>query len=226
MRVMASNQQVVRVDTEHKSPLCAELAEALQAQLCAAIENKQIDALLIEDYAKGTLSEAWVRKVMDVANAYGLPVGLDPHPANAMTLEGLTLMTPNRPEAFALAGQYFTENLGPVDQDDDLMAVAKRLLETWGVHNLLVTLGMGGICLFQEGEPPLHIPTQAREVYDVSGAGDTVISSFLLSLLAGASPEEAAIISTHAAAVVVGKVGTAPVNTDELLDNFRAEHDA
>ena len=113
-----------------------------------------------------------------------------------------------------------TRNANPL-ADTNLLLVVKNLLEELKPALLLVTLGEQGMLLCQSGHKPFHIPTQAQEVFDVSGAGDTVIASFTLAIAAGATPIEAAIISNHAAGVVVGKVGTATVTPDELLESFR-----
>jgi rfaE bifunctional protein kinase chain/domain len=184
------------------------------------MKRGQIDALIIEDYAKGTLSKTMAQQAVACATAHGIPVALDPHPANHLDLSGLTLMTPNRAEAFVLAGKYMTHSVLPISNDAPLLDVVAHLRETWQVEYLLVTLGGEGMALFQSEGEALHVPTQAREVFDVSGAGDTVISSFMLSLLADASPQDAALLANHAAGVVVGKVGTAPVTADELRESF------
>ncbi len=219
-RIVAANQQVVRVDTEKRDPLSEESATRLLEVIRDAIESKHIDGLIIEDYAKGVLNKGLAQRVVELAAAHGVPVALDPHPANHLDLSGLTLMTPNRAEAFSLAGAYHTPAVLPVESDAAFLRVAKHLHETWQVECLLITMGADGMALFLPGSAPLHVPTQAREVFDVSGAGDTVISSFMLAFLAGAPPQEAAVFSNHAAGVVVGKVGTAPVHAAELLASF------
>ena len=135
----------------------------------------------------------------------------------------LSLLTPNRKEAFELTGiSDGTRNADPL-KDVNLMRVADTLLMELSPALLLITLGDQGMLLCQRGEKPFHIPTVAREVFDVSGAGDTVIASFTLAVAAGASPVEAAIFSNHAAGVVVGKVGTATVSPAELAESFRRE---
>jgi len=127
------------------------------------------------------------------------------------------LMTPNRIEAFGLAGAYYRPGVLPLETDGPLLEVGNRLRRKWGVDILLVTLGGHGMALFAgSSRDPVHIPTRAREVFDVSGAGDTVMASFVLALTAGATPVEAARLSNHAAGVVVGKVGTVAVTADEL----------
>ncbi len=145
---------------------------------------------------------------------------MDPKPVNHLNLAGLSLITPNRKEAFELANlPDETRNCYPL-ADKNLMSVAERLLNELRPAVLLITLGELGMLLCQRGQKPFHIPTVAQEVFDVSGAGDTVIATFTLAIAAGASPLEAAIISNHAAGIVVGKIGTATVGPPELLASF------
>ncbi|MCU0785889.1 MAG: PfkB family carbohydrate kinase, partial [Verrucomicrobia bacterium] len=135
-------------------------------------------------------------------------------------LSGLSLITPNRKEAFELANLADdTRHHNPL-ADANLMQVASRLLNELRPAVLLITLGELGMLLCQRGQKPFHIPTVAQEVFDVSGAGDTVIATFTLAIAAGASPVEAAMLSNHAAGIVVGKVGTATVSAEELLGSF------
>jgi D-beta-D-heptose 7-phosphate kinase/D-beta-D-heptose 1-phosphate adenosyltransferase len=137
-----------------------------------------------------------------------------------LNLAGLSLITPNRKEAFELARlPDETRDAHPL-RDKNLMSVAERLLKELRPAVLLITLGELGMLLCQRGHAPFHIPTVAHDVFDVSGAGDTVIASFTLAIAAGASPIEAAILSNHTAGLVVGKVGTATVNSEELLAAF------
>ena len=145
-------------------------------------------------------------------------------PVHPLELSNLSLITPNRKEAFALAGvnDGSTRIANPLN-DAGLLNVAEKLLRELQPALLLITLGDQGLLLCQRAQKPFHIPTLAREVFDVSGAGDTVIASFTLAIAAGASPLEAAIFSNHAAGGVVGKVGTATVTPEELLASFRRE---
>lgn len=219
-RILAGNQQVVRVDVEQTHPLDGDAAAVLARTVLDALSNREIDALILEDYAKGVLSAPLLEQVLRAARAHDVPVAMDPHPANRFAAHGLTLMTPNRAEAFALAGHYDSDPVFPITDDVSLGEVAQTLNEDWQVENLLITLGSGGMALYRAGQEPHHIPTRAQEVFDVSGAGDTVISSFVLALLAGATPEDSAVVSNHAAGVVVGKVGTAPCPLEELLHSF------
>ncbi len=206
-RVIANNQQVVRIDHEDTTPLAPERQAQLESLIGAAITRGHVQALVFEDYAKGLLSAPMMQRLVEVARQHRVITVLDPHPCHPFNVQGLDLMTPNRNEAFGLAGIYYRRGVLPLEQD------APRL----EVSRLLVTLGAGGMALFSHGQPPLHIPTQAREVFDVSGAGDTVTATCALALAAGASPAAAARLANHAAGVVVAKIGTVPITTSELL---------
>ena len=138
-----------------------------------------------------------------------------------MDVEGLTIITPNHTEAFALVGEYLSPPVFPLEDDEKLCRVAAAILQKWPSKLMLITLGSDGMALFHKGDDePVHIPTVAKEVFDVSGAGDTVIAAFVLAYLAGATAYEAAVTANHAAGVVVGKVGTAPVDVKELIASF------
>ena len=136
-------------------------------------------------------------------------------------MSGLSLITPNRKETFELAKlEDDTRNADPLS-DSNLMQAADHLLNQLRPAVLLITLGELGMLLCQRGQRPFHIPTVTQEVFDVSGAGDTVIATFTLAIASGASPIEAAILSNHAAGIVVGKIGTATVSSEELLASFK-----
>ncbi len=221
-RVIANNQQVVRIDRELTTPVPPEVRAALEEKIMAMIRAKSIQAIVFEDYAKGLLDREMMQRLADFARANGVITSLDPHPSQPFVIRGLTLMTPNRAEAFGLAGAYYRGGVHPIENDRPLLDVSKKLCGEWQVEQLLVTLGADGMALFMENRPVLHIPTKAREVFDVSGAGDTVIATFTLSLLAGATPAQSAEISNHAAGVVVAKVGTVPITAPELLVSLAA----
>jgi D-beta-D-heptose 7-phosphate kinase/D-beta-D-heptose 1-phosphate adenosyltransferase len=147
-------------------------------------------------------------------------LSFDPKPVHHLNLSGLSLITPNRKEAFELANlPDETRNPNPL-ADKNLMLVAEWLLHELRPAVLLITLGELGMLLCRRGYKPFHIPTIAQEVFDVSGAGDSVIATFTLAIAAGASPLEAAILSNHAAGIVVGKIGTATTSPEELLKSF------
>jgi D-glycero-beta-D-manno-heptose-7-phosphate kinase len=217
-RIVAHKQQVVRIDRETRDglegKLMNRLLEAFKAQL------KKADAVIICDYGKGVVTQQLLNEVKAMCRARAIWLSLDPKPYH-LNLSNLSLITPNRKEAFELANlPDETRNSNPL-ADRNLMLVADRLLKELRPAVLLITLGELGMLLCQRDQKPFHIPTVAREVFDVSGAGDTVIASFTLAIAAGASPLEAAIISNHAAGIVVGKIGTATVTPDELLQSFR-----
>ena len=222
-RIIADHQQVVRVDNERVESISDEDASLLVLGLRAALEEGRVDAIILEDYAKGSVTESVLQGVATLGVEFDVPVALDPHPGNTARAKGLTVMTPNRSEAFAMTGVYPRPGVLPVEEDSALAEVVAQLRQEWAPRYLMITLGGHGMALFQEGEPVHHIPTRAREVFDVSGAGDTVIASFVLSLLAGATADEAAELSNHAAGVVVGKVGTAAVTREELLQAFEQD---
>lgn len=220
-RIVAHQQQVVRVDRESKQELSADDARRLVRELEKQIDRA--DAVVVGDYGKGVVTQELLNGVKALCREHGLWLSMDPKPVHHLNLAALSLITPNRKEAFELAGvSDGTRSASPLE-DKSLMLVAERLLNELRPAVLLITLGDHGMLLCQRGQKPFHIPTVAQEVFDVSGAGDTVIASFTLAIAAGASPIEAAIISNHAAGVVVGKVGTATVTPDELLASFAAK---
>jgi D-beta-D-heptose 7-phosphate kinase/D-beta-D-heptose 1-phosphate adenosyltransferase len=226
-RVLAGGQQVCRVDREEEGPLDPGALRDLEQRVEQALTGGRVDALIFEDYAKGLLGAELVARLTERARACGVPAALDPHPSHPLNVHGLTLMTPNRHEAFGLAGHYAYAPTQPVHTDKTLIAVGEKLLRDWDMEHLLVTLGGDGMALFHRGENGFHhIPTRAREVYDVSGAGDTVMASFVMALLAGAGPVQAAHISNHAAGIVVGKVGTVAVQAEELRHELEREQEA
>jgi D-beta-D-heptose 7-phosphate kinase/D-beta-D-heptose 1-phosphate adenosyltransferase len=151
----------------------------------------------------------------------GVWLSLDPKPIHLLNLSSLSLITPNRKEAFELAKVPDETRASDPFSDPNLMQVAERLLNELRPAVLLITLGELGMLMCQQGQKPHHIPTVAQEVFDVSGAGDTVIATFTLAVAAGASPLEAAGIANHAAGIVVGKIGTATVSSEELVASFK-----
>lgn len=220
-RIVAHQQQVVRVDRESKQ----EIGAADSKIILRALEKEMndADAVIVGDYGKGVVTQSLLEGVKKLCRERGVWLSMDPKPVHHLNLAALSLITPNRKEAFELANIVDgTRHANPLE-DKALMRVADRLLNELRPALLLITLGDQGMLLCQRGQRPFHIPTVAQEVFDVSGAGDTVIASFTLAIAAGASPMEAAIISNHAAGVVVGKVGTAIVTPEELLASFQTK---
>ncbi len=217
-RIVARQQQVVRVDRERRTMVSSEVLD----RACAIIADllPTVDALIFEDYGKGFLGQALKDRVTEMARAAGKYVSADPNPTNPIDWRGVDLLKPNRSEAFAMAGISDAGAAADPLTDAPLLEVGRVLLEKWNLPALLVTLGEHGMILFQRGETPYHTPTRAREVFDVSGAGDTAIALYTLAICAGATPHEAAEISNHASGVVVAKLGTATLTAQELLEAF------
>lgn len=217
-RIVAQTQQVVRIDRESREELAPDLTKRLIASIKAHLPKT--DALIVGDYGKGVVTQSLLNELKPLCRQHGVWLSLDPKPVHHLNLTGLSLITPNRKEAFELANlPDDTRNSDPF-ADKNLMQAAERLLQELNPALLLITLGELGMLLCQRGQQPFHIPTVAQEVFDVSGAGDTVIATFTLAIAAGASPLEAAILSNHAAGIVVGKVGTATASTAELITSF------
>lgn len=214
-RILAERQQVVRVDWEDAYTYSGEAFERFQAGLRKEIAAA--DGVVIEDYGKGVITPQVAQTTLSIANEKGVPVGLDPKDNHELGLRGITLATPNRKEAFIAAGLPESRPVDPPLQDVRLLKVADKLFEHMSPAMLLITLGAQGMLMVRAGSSPVHVPTRAREVFDVSGAGDTVIATCLLAIAAGASFIEAAEIANYAAGVVVGKLGTATCSPDEIL---------
>lgn len=219
-RVVARHQQLVRIDRETPTPLSAAQRERALAQFSALLPS--IDAVILEDYAKGLLDQELADAIISLAGAAGKIIAVDPKPANTVIWHDVTCITPNRAEAFLAAGVPWSDPVEPPLEDRALLTVGARLLEKWRCQYLLITLSEQGMALFQSGQAPLHIPTRAQQVFDVSGAGDTAIALFTAALAGGATAYEAAEISNHASGIVVGKLGTATVTREELLASFPA----
>lgn len=215
-RVIAGSQQLLRIDYESTLPVSETLRVALAEQVEKLLHSHTVEALVIEDYAKGLFSEAMVQRLIDSANAAGVLVTMDPNPRNPMKLAGLTAIKPNRAEAFAMAGIPWVPPTGDPAGDAALRQVAAELRKQWRVKYLLISLAAQGMALFDEDGSFTVIPTRAREVYDVSGAGDTVVAAATLALAAGGDARSAAEIANHAAGIVVGQLGTATVSADEV----------
>ncbi len=218
-RIVAQKQQVVRIDREARDGLDESLTRRLVSNVRSIIASTS--AVIVGDYGKGVITQALLEEIKLLCRSHGVWLSLDPKPVHLLNLSGFSLITPNRKEAFELANlPDETRNNDPL-ADANLMRVAELLLNRLRPAVLLITLGELGMLLCQRDRKPFHIPTVAQEVFDVSGAGDTVIASFTLAIAAGASPVEAAIISNHAAGIVVGKLGTATVVPEELVASFR-----
>jgi rfaE bifunctional protein kinase chain/domain len=223
-RIIARHQQVVRVDREQFAGPSTRQVN----QLVTAVRQRiaDVDAIIFEDYGKGFLLSDLVSQITQDARSAGKIVAADPNPRHLIDWHGLTVVKPNRAEALLAAGLPPREAETVPPDDADLRRAGELLIKQWNAKHVLVTLGEHGMMLFQQNEPPHYIATKARQVFDVSGAGDTAIALFTLGLVCGANPIEAAEIANHGSAVVVSKLGTATVTRDELIASFRdhSEH--
>ncbi len=210
-RVLVQHQQLCRLDRE--APPTAYHLSPAKAEALLTKEIAACDAVILSDYAKGILTDEIVARVSKLARAAGKFIALDPKPKRKLAFSDLDLITPNKREALQLAGIEPQPHL-----KFPAMEVCARLHEIYGTKNLVITLGEEGMLLSAEGKIVKTIPTAAREVYDVSGAGDTALAGLVLALAAGASLETAAHFANAAAGVVVGKLGTATVSPKELVD--------
>jgi len=216
-RIIARQQQVVRVDREVKRSISPKEIDELLCRLWNIIPT--VNAVIIEDYGKGFITQQLVDNIISLAANHLCIVTVDPNLNNPLDWSGATLVKPNRKEAFTAIGLPEEENL------TEVLKVGELLLEKWQVNSLLITLGEEGMMLFDPPDPPYHTPTRAREVFDVSGAGDTVIAFVSAALAAGLDSVQAAEIANHAAGVVVGKLGTATLTPQELMNSFTAQID-
>jgi len=211
-RIVAHHQQVVRADREHDADLDPRTAAALLAAL--GEELRRCDTLVVSDYRKGVVTPTLLRRLPALVRRR-VPLLVDPKPRHFRLYRGATVVTPNQLEAEQATGLRLRS-------ESELPAIGQRLLRLLGCRAALVTRGERGLSLFERGRPPLHVPAAAREVFDVTGAGDTVIATMGLALAAGASLSEAAVLANAAAGVVVGKLGTAQATPEELLASLSA----
>ncbi|MBL7076459.1 MAG: hypothetical protein ISS31_03210 [Kiritimatiellae bacterium] len=219
-RVVAERQQVVRFDQEGAPDAVADHVGLLQDKLESLLDG--VDGVIVEDYGKGVIEDDLVQRIMELAREKGVPVGYDPKDDHPVAISGLTIATPNFKEACGAAGESVHEPLVDPAIDPRLERAAAVLLEKWSPELLAITLGPHGMYLCRPGAGAVLLPTRAREVFDVSGAGDTVIAASLLALAAGADHVEAANLANYAAGVVCAKIGTAPCSRDELMEAIKA----
>jgi D-beta-D-heptose 7-phosphate kinase/D-beta-D-heptose 1-phosphate adenosyltransferase len=208
-RIIAHHQQVVRVDRE----IPGEISNLLRNRIWEQVEKAlpDVQAVVLSDYAKGVITPFLINRLIPSARKRGIPITVDPKVENFHQYRRATCVTPNILEAMASAGVHSLRG------EKDIEALGQRLLKKIDADSILITRGEHGMSLFEKKKPVFHIPTRAREVFDVTGAGDTVISTLTLALAAGASFRHAAELANDAAGIVVGKLGTASVSGAELL---------
>ncbi len=217
-RVIAHSQQVVRVDREKIEPISR--ADAKKILQFVQKKLKEVDALVIEDYGKGVIEPFLLTPLLALAKKFKKPVLVDPKEKHIALYKGVTAITPNRKEAHeALEALGISVNGKKIE----LEKVGQTLLKKLRTDAVLVTLGEEGMALFEKNRATKRIPTTAREVFDVSGAGDTVIAVLALGVAAGATLKEAAVLSNLAAGIVVGKLGTATVESSELKQAIQSK---
>ncbi len=208
-RVIAHNQQIVRYDMEGRQ----ELKGTLQKRLLRYVESRirELSCLVVSDYAKGVVSAALMAELTRMAVLRKIPIVVDPKVEHFGYYKGVTVITPNHLEATQAAGLHG-------DDDRTINQGGAVIRQRLGCQSVLITRGEKGMSLYEGEGTPWHLPTQARQVYDVTGAGDTVIGTLALALATGASMREAATLANHAAGIVVGMVGTATVSPKQLLE--------
>lgn len=212
-RMSSVNQQVLRIDYEDLADISSDLEQEIAKRLEETIPG--VDGIIIEDYNKGLLTQSLIRMIISTATEAGIPVAVDPKQKNFFEYHGVDIFKPNYQEMQKNLGQNFADQA-------EFELKARELKERMNCAQLVVTRGAKGLYIFDGQPEPRHIPTFAREVYDVSGAGDTVISALMLAYTSGCGIYEAAIIANHAAGVVCGKQGTACVSPEEIIRSIES----
>ena len=214
-RVVASNQQIVRIDRESREPLSSDVEE----KLCEWLTNNAAiyHVIVLSDYLKGVLTPKVLSAAISVAKSAGIPVLADPKGTDYSRYRGVTTLTPNRKEAEAASGII-------INSDESLAQAAMVIMKRAELKHLLITRSEAGMSLFSAEAAAVHIPTVAREVFDVSGAGDTVLASLAIGIAAGLEMDEAARLANVAAGIAVGKLGTSTVTPDEIINAIAMSH--
>lgn len=212
-RVIAHHQQVVRFDREDSKYVDGRILKGILSHIRSVLEG--YDAVIVSDYRKGMVTEGLIKGILQKAKPAGIFVAVDPKVGHFDFYKGVSLITPNLMEASLGSGIE-------IKDDASLVTAGRSLMKKLSLKSLLITRGEQGMSLFEK-DRITHIPTVARKVYDVTGAGDTVISAFTLAHASGAGLEQAAVIANHAAGIVVAEVGTAVASPDELLNSFERE---
>ena len=209
-RVIAHNQQMVRFDVERRT----EIKAGLRRRIVRYVESRlrEVSCVVVSDYAKGVVTAPLMMELVRLTTLRGIPLVVDPKVEHFSYYKGVTVVTPNHLEAMQAAGVHGD------DDDQSISQAGETIRQRLGCHSVLVTRGEKGMSLFEADGTSFHIPTMARQVYDVTGAGDTVIATLALSLATGASMRDGAALANHAAGIVVGMVGTATVSGPQLTE--------
>ncbi|MDU0458133.1 MAG: D-glycero-beta-D-manno-heptose-7-phosphate kinase [Geobacteraceae bacterium] len=214
-RVVAANQQIVRIDRESREALPSDFEKRICDWVAAHIGEFRV--IVLSDYSKGVLTPAVIAAIVALAAESGIPVLVDPKGNDYIRYSGATLLTPNRKEAEAASGVAIRDA-------DTLAKAANVIMETAGLRHLLITRSEEGMSLFTKGDEAVHIPTVAREVFDVSGAGDTVLAALAVGMASGCGMVEAARLANVAAGIAVGKLGTSIVTPQEIIEVVALSH--
>ncbi len=212
-RIISQRQQIVRVDREARIGTGADVMK----RLAESIAGTDADAIIVSDYAKGTVSAASMALLKERAAQKGIPVIVDPKPPDFHLYRGVTGLTPNLKEAGAMAGR-------DIRDEADIAAALKRIRRKFHTRFTLITRGGQGISAAEANRKMFHLPAFSREVFDVTGAGDTVVAVLTLALVSGADLREAVALANAAASIVVEKVGTSQVGLEELQERIRFIH--
>lgn len=213
-RVIADSQHIVRIDKESKEQVSQDIQKKILDYLQSII--KTVDGIILQDYNKGVLSEILIKKIIALAIKHKKLITVDPKFNNFFAYKNVTVFKPNRKEAEDILGIK-------IRSDKDISFAGNELLRRLNAKNILLTLGEGGIAVFEKGKPEKRMPTKARKVADVSGAGDTVISTLTVALSAGANILEASFLANYAGGIVCEEVGIIPIEIDKLFDTILKE---
>jgi rfaE bifunctional protein kinase chain/domain len=205
-RIIAHHQQVVRVDQERRRAIASEV----EKKIVRLVQKEKYEGIIVSDYNKGIITKRLMERVLPYAKGRRIPVFVDPKIENFRLYSPVTFISPNHIEAEKIVHH-------PCRTDAEVEKAGQEILASLASLYLIIKRGEQGMSIFEQGKKPVHIPTNAREVFDVTGAGDTVIATAALALLSGASIQEAAILANAAAGVVVAKIGTATCSPEELL---------
>ena len=230
-RIIAQHQQMLRLDREKTQ---TSQTQELHKKIINFVHNhiNMFDAIIISDYGKGMIMAPLLSEVCQLAQEKGKIITVDPKVEHFVYYRGVTAITPNKSETEnAIRNLIITQadrrkltlTSDKLSSYEDIFRAGQQLIRFLNVESLLITLGENGMCLFEKDKDPVHIHTKAREIFDVTGAGDTVIAVFTLGMVAGASKLKAADLANYAAGVVVGKMGTATVTREELLEALKEE---
>ena len=214
-RIIANQQQMLRVDDESATDTSSEIQQLFCENICSLIRSKKINAVIFSDYKKGVLSNSLLEKIVSCANEHNIITALDPKPSGIAPIRNLTILKPNRAEVFELANMHDDLFADPDTRKNLLLKAAQKVYNDYQPEHLVISLSSDGLAVYEK-DRLVMIPTAAREIFDVSGAGDTLMASMTAALAAGANITSAAGIGNIASGIAVGKRGTSFVTIEEI----------